>query len=42
MLGRNLTPEISRSAAAGRPLDGVVLLLNGVIVLVLTGEVRAT
>ncbi len=31
----------TRSADIGRPMDGVVLLLSGVIVLVLTGEVQA-
>jgi hypothetical protein len=42
MLGRNQIPATTRSAAIGRPMDGVVLLLGGVIVLVLTSEVRAT
>ena len=45
MQGRAVTSAISRSARAGRPMDGLVLLLSVIEVvdlLVLSGEVRAT
>jgi len=45
MQGRAVTPEIPRSARAGRPLGGLVLLLGVIEVvdlLVLSGGVRAT
>jgi len=45
MQGRAATSAISRSATAGRPTDGLVLLLGVIEVvdlLVLSGGVRAT